>query len=62
MTAGDLIAVFKSVLKQQLNARNLRGYGIVGVCARRYHSVIWAHEAVFTFGLNAGQLGQFYRI
>ena len=29
----------------------------VGVAAGRYHSVFWTEEAVYTWGLNAGQLG-----
>lgn len=29
----------------------------VGVCAARYHSVIYTRDAIYTFGLNAGQLG-----
>lgn len=29
----------------------------VGICAARYHTVLYTKEAVFTFGLNAGQLG-----
>lgn len=28
-----------------------------GVCAGRFHSVIWSHGEIWTFGLNAGQLG-----
>ncbi|XP_064460638.1 inhibitor of Bruton tyrosine kinase-like [Ornithodoros turicata] len=30
---------------------------IVGICAARYHSVVYTKDAVYTFGLNAGQLG-----
>ena len=29
----------------------------VGVAAGRYHSVFWTDDAVYTWGLNAGQLG-----
>ena len=29
----------------------------VGVAAGRYHSVYWSEESLFTWGLNAGQLG-----
>ena len=29
----------------------------VGVAAARYHSVFWTDDAVYTWGLNAGQLG-----
>ncbi|CAH1965417.1 unnamed protein product [Acanthoscelides obtectus] len=30
---------------------------VAGVCAGPYHSVIWGPEALYTWGLNAGQLG-----
>lgn len=32
---------------------------IVGIGAARYHSVIWTSRVLYTFGLNAGQLGHF---
>lgn len=32
---------------------------IVGVAAAKYHSVIWTSRMMYTFGLNAGQLGHF---
>ncbi len=28
-----------------------------GVCAARFHSLFWTREALYTWGLNAGQLG-----
>ncbi|CAH0551472.1 unnamed protein product [Brassicogethes aeneus] len=31
--------------------------GIQGVCAQRYHSVAWSQNNLYTWGLNAGQLG-----
>jgi inhibitor of Bruton tyrosine kinase len=31
--------------------------GAVGVAAGRYHSVYWTEESLYTWGLNAGQLG-----
>ena len=30
------------------------------MCAQRFHTVVYTNEAVFTFGLNAGQLGMFF--
>ncbi|KAB7495095.1 Inhibitor of Bruton tyrosine kinase [Armadillidium nasatum] len=30
---------------------------VIGVAAAAYHSVIWSTDEVFTFGLNAGQIG-----
>ncbi|KAK7084094.1 hypothetical protein SK128_012683 [Halocaridina rubra] len=32
---------------------------IVGIRAAKYHSVIWTSKVLYTFGLNAGQLGHF---
>lgn len=32
---------------------------ITGIDAAKYHSVIWTPRALYTFGLNAGQLGHF---
>jgi hypothetical protein len=29
----------------------------VGVAAGRYHSIFWTEETLYTWGLNAGQLG-----
>lgn len=29
----------------------------LGVCAGRFHSVVWSRGEILTFGLNAGQLG-----
>ncbi|XP_034241662.1 inhibitor of Bruton tyrosine kinase [Thrips palmi] len=29
----------------------------LGVCAGRFHSVVWSRREILTFGLNAGQLG-----
>ncbi|XP_043231783.1 inhibitor of Bruton tyrosine kinase-like [Amphibalanus amphitrite] len=31
---------------------------ITGVCASRYHTVLWNSEALYCVGLNGGQLGQ----
>lgn len=30
---------------------------MAGVCAAQYHSVAWGPNVLFTWGLNAGQLG-----
>ncbi|KAG7158760.1 Inhibitor of Bruton tyrosine kinase-like [Homarus americanus] len=32
---------------------------IEGIAAAKYHSVMWTHTMLYTFGLNAGQLGHF---
>ena len=36
----------------------LKGKIIIGVCAGRFHTVLYTRNSVFTFGLNAGQLGE----
>uniref|UniRef100_A0A7M4FH95 Inhibitor of Bruton tyrosine kinase n=1 Tax=Crocodylus porosus TaxID=8502 RepID=A0A7M4FH95_CROPO len=37
--------------------KNLKGRTVVGVAAGRFHTVLWTREAVYTMGLNGGQLG-----
>ena len=31
---------------------------MIGICASRFHSVIYTKQELYTFGLNAGQLGK----
>lgn len=31
---------------------------MIGVAAGRFHTVLWTREAVYTMGLNGGQLGK----
>lgn len=31
---------------------------VTGVAAGRFHTVLWTREAVYTMGLNGGQLGE----
>ncbi|NXX23300.1 IBTK kinase, partial [Podargus strigoides] len=45
-----------SVLRQ-VQAKNLKGRMVIGVAAGRFHTVLWTKEAVYTVGLNGGQLG-----
>ncbi|GIY10667.1 inhibitor of Bruton tyrosine kinase [Caerostris extrusa] len=40
-----------------LSLKFLKGKAVIGICAARFHSVIYTKDSVFTFGLNAGQLG-----
>ena len=49
----------KLLVPRQLAARSLHAAGesVVGICATRFHTVIWGQKAVLTFGLHAGQLG-----
>ena len=36
----------------------LRNKTLTGVAAGRFHTVVYTNEALYTFGLNAGQLGE----
>ncbi|GFY53971.1 inhibitor of Bruton tyrosine kinase [Trichonephila inaurata madagascariensis] len=47
----------KLLLPKPLNLKLLKGKSIIGICAARFHSVIYTKDSVYTFGLNAGQLG-----
>ncbi|XP_023610956.1 inhibitor of Bruton tyrosine kinase isoform X5 [Myotis lucifugus] len=40
-----------------MQAKHLKGRTIIGVAAGRFHTVLWTKEAVYTMGLNGGQLG-----
>ncbi|CAL1279292.1 unnamed protein product [Larinioides sclopetarius] len=40
-----------------LGLKFLKGKAVLGICAARFHSVIYTKDSVYTFGLNAGQLG-----
>ncbi|XP_023596163.1 inhibitor of Bruton tyrosine kinase isoform X3 [Trichechus manatus latirostris] len=42
---------------RQMQAKYLKGKTIIGVAAGRFHTVLWTREAVYTMGLNGGQLG-----
>ncbi|XP_062980989.1 inhibitor of Bruton tyrosine kinase [Elgaria multicarinata webbii] len=42
---------------RQVQAKNLKGRAVIGVAAGRFHTVLWTKEAVYTIGLNGGQLG-----
>ncbi|XP_042299437.1 inhibitor of Bruton tyrosine kinase-like isoform X1 [Sceloporus undulatus] len=42
---------------KQVQAKNLKGRTVIGVAAGRFHTVLWTKEAVYTIGLNGGQLG-----
>ncbi|XP_004673705.1 PREDICTED: inhibitor of Bruton tyrosine kinase isoform X2 [Condylura cristata] len=42
---------------RQIQAKYLKGRIITGVAAGRFHTVLWTKEAVYTMGLNGGQLG-----
>uniref|UniRef100_A0A3B5MT57 Inhibitor of Bruton agammaglobulinemia tyrosine kinase n=1 Tax=Xiphophorus couchianus TaxID=32473 RepID=A0A3B5MT57_9TELE len=38
-------------------SKMLKGRAVIGVAAGRFHTVLWTREAVYTVGLNGGQLG-----
>uniref|UniRef100_A0A2K6GZK0 Inhibitor of Bruton tyrosine kinase n=1 Tax=Propithecus coquereli TaxID=379532 RepID=A0A2K6GZK0_PROCO len=42
---------------RQMQAKYLKGRTVIGVAAGRFHTVLWTREAVYTLGLNGGQLG-----
>ncbi|XP_013804423.1 inhibitor of Bruton tyrosine kinase isoform X3 [Apteryx mantelli] len=42
---------------RQVQAKTLKGRMVIGVAAGRFHTVLWTKEAVYTMGLNGGQLG-----
>ena len=39
-------------------SKTLKGRTVIGVAAGRFHTVLWTREAVYTMGLNGGQLGK----
>ncbi|XP_061572215.1 inhibitor of Bruton tyrosine kinase [Cololabis saira] len=42
---------------KQVFSKMLKGRTVIGVAAGRFHTVLWTREAVYTVGLNGGQLG-----
>ncbi|XP_073482960.1 inhibitor of Bruton tyrosine kinase [Aquarana catesbeiana] len=44
-------------LPRQVQAKTLKGKSVLGVTAGRFHTVLWTKDAVYTMGLNGGQLG-----
>ncbi|XP_042638178.1 inhibitor of Bruton tyrosine kinase [Orycteropus afer afer] len=44
-------------IPRQIQAKYLKGRTIIGVATGRFHTVLWTREAVYTMGLNGGQLG-----
>jgi hypothetical protein len=41
-----------------MKAKFPKGVEIVGIGAGRFHSILFTNSAVYSFGLNAGQLGE----
>ncbi|KAB5586398.1 hypothetical protein PHYPO_G00001130 [Pangasianodon hypophthalmus] len=46
-----------SQVPKQVTSKCLKGKNVVGVAAGRFHTVLWTRDAVYTVGLNGGQLG-----
>lgn len=42
----------------QVTSKCLKGRSVIGVAAARFHTVLWTRDAVYTVGLNGGQLGK----
>nr|XP_019946672.1 PREDICTED: inhibitor of Bruton tyrosine kinase [Paralichthys olivaceus] len=42
---------------KQVFSKTLKGRTVIGVAAGRFHTVLWTREAIYTMGLNGGQLG-----
>ncbi|RZF45920.1 hypothetical protein LSTR_LSTR008297 [Laodelphax striatellus] len=47
----------KLLVARAINLRSLKVSNVIGISAARFHSVFWTKDAVYTFGLHAGQLG-----
>lgn len=43
---------------QQVSCKALKGRIVIGVAAGRFHTVLWTRDALYTIGLNGGQLGK----
>uniref|UniRef100_A0A3Q3EBM1 Inhibitor of Bruton agammaglobulinemia tyrosine kinase n=1 Tax=Labrus bergylta TaxID=56723 RepID=A0A3Q3EBM1_9LABR len=43
---------------KQVFSKTLKGRTVIGVAAGRFHTVLWTREAVYTMGLNGGQMGK----
>ncbi|XP_043116835.1 inhibitor of Bruton tyrosine kinase isoform X2 [Puntigrus tetrazona] len=46
-----------SHVPKQVTSKSLKGRSVIGVAAGRFHTVLWTRDAVYTVGLNGGQLG-----
>lgn len=53
---SHLISIF---ILLQIKTKLPKGVEIVGISAGRFHSVFYTNSAVYSFGLNAGQIGEF---
>lgn len=46
-----------SSLPRQVQSKHLKGRIVIGVAVGRFHTVLWTKDALYTMGLNGGQLG-----
>lgn len=54
---GHIPPVERSLVPKPISLKFLKGKKVIGVRAARFHSVIFTKDCIYTFGLNAGQLG-----
>ncbi|KAG8582091.1 hypothetical protein GDO81_007917 [Engystomops pustulosus] len=54
---GILSSIPNCSVPRQVQAKTLKGKTVIGVAAGRFHTVLWTKDAVYTMGLNGGQLG-----
>lgn len=47
----------KTLIPVKINLKLLKGKRIIGMCAGRFHTVVYTADGVYTCGLNAGQIG-----
>lgn len=49
--------MLKLYISIKVNHKVFKGRTIQGICAQRFHTAVYTKDAIYTFGLNAGQLG-----
>ncbi|KAH3735613.1 hypothetical protein DPMN_042148 [Dreissena polymorpha] len=54
---GQVPVPDKCLVPRPVSCKSLKGKNVLGLAVGRFHSVIYTSSAVFTCGLNAGQLG-----
>uniref|UniRef100_A0A8C9SNX1 Inhibitor of Bruton tyrosine kinase n=1 Tax=Scleropages formosus TaxID=113540 RepID=A0A8C9SNX1_SCLFO len=54
---GLTLPATSSHVPKQVFCKALKGRIVIGVAAGRFHTVLWTRDALYTMGLNGGQLG-----
>ncbi|KAG8444841.1 hypothetical protein GDO86_009844 [Hymenochirus boettgeri] len=54
---GIIPPISNSNVPRQVQAKTMKGKIVLGVAAGKFHTVMWTKDAVYTMGLNGGQLG-----